>query len=213
MLCDLDSTFVSNIKVETAPGPVTRSDTFNNDLISIKTISGEDKINGLLDPANPRIKDRVFVNQGKLIGIVNPLTQWDFGDGKLRQVARAVIWEIEISSANPDPVPVIIKGERADGTPGDPWKIGLKFDKSTVISIALTDKEEREIEDYYTYKPSHLAHPDHDFLLNYALLATWQVDANGIANVVCKGGGGQPSQGKCLYPSLDSGAWVNPRHR
>jgi hypothetical protein len=199
-VCDLETLEGAYITVGVPEpvGAVGRSQTFDNDVISIEAISGEGKIDGLLDPSKPKIKSRVFVDKGKLIGIVNPLTQWDFNDGKgPRQIARAVLWEIDIPSANQ--VPVSITGKKADGTPL--WTISLTYDESTVISIAQTDDEDMKIDDYYEYQPAGSPHHDYDFLLNYALLASWGANINGEAKVLCNG-----APANCRHPQLYSSA-------
>jgi hypothetical protein len=202
-LCDLKAP-PSSITVDAAKGAVAREETFDKNVVLITTVAGEDTIDGKLDTANTRISNLVFVNQGKLIDIVNPLTRWDFGDGNgPRPIARAVLWEIDTDSADPN-VPVYIRGEKADGTK---WHIALAYDKSTVISIAMTDADEKAIEDYYVYQPPKSDH-DHDFLLNYALLAKWNSNGygSGKAKVECKG-----SEDNCRYPILDSSAAILPR--
>jgi len=184
------------------PHFVDRSETFNKDVAAIDEISGERDLYDLLDLTSSRIQSRVYVDWGRLTGVVNPLVRWDFGDGSgPRPVARAVLWEVNTDSANPNDL-VYIYGRKADGT--EKWHIGLKFDKSTVMSIAQTDDDERAVDQYYLYVPPQSSQ-DYDFLLHYCLVKDWSDRGGAQATARCQG-----AQTKCRYPTLDTSAAPNP---
>jgi len=150
----------------------------------------------LKDLESQRIRSRFYINWGDLVGVVNPLVRWDFGDGKgARPVARAVLWEVDSDTTQPDDL-VYIDGLRPNG---DKLSIALKFSKSTVISMAQTTLDERDVDNYYLYMPPQ-ANDDEHFLLHYCLIQDW-TNSGGAVIAKCVG---DPS--KCRYPTLDTSA-------